>query len=120
MQEELCEISAARSLSIQSFVTGQTVSLQRSTESSDETSSQSSGQTEECAEATRTSVMVRHIPCRYTQAKLVQEVEETGIPFDFLYLPPAKHSRGNLGYAFINFETNEGALEFLELFSGHK
>jgi hypothetical protein len=124
LEEDQCKLTgAAKSLSIQSFVTGQTVSIQRSTASSAASviSEDSAQETVAPMESeTRTSIMVRHIPCRYTQAKLVQEVEETGISFDFLYLPPAKHSRGNLGYAFINFETNEGALEFLEIFSGHK
>merc|ERR1719440_891035 len=50
-----------------------------------------------------TSVMIRNIPCRYTQQELIDEIEMLGFVIDFLYLPPARRATGNLGYAFVNF-----------------
>jgi hypothetical protein len=66
-----------------------------------------------------TSIMVRHIPCRYTQEHFFQELSEFGLPFNFLYLPPARRCTGNLGYAFINFVRAEDAEYFLRIFQGH-
>jgi hypothetical protein len=66
-----------------------------------------------------TTVMVRHIPCRYTQEELFIEVEEMNIAFNFLYLPPARRSIGNLGYAFINFLSRADAEKFIANFTGH-
>jgi hypothetical protein len=107
---------STRSLCISSYVTGEIVNIQRASSSS--ASSETSSEIGEVD--TRTSVMIRNIPCRYNQTKLVQEIQELDLPFDFLYLPPAKHSRGNLGYAFINFENNDAAVKFIQVFAGQR
>ena len=51
----------------------------------------------------RTSLMIRNIPNKYTQAMLTQELDENhkGL-YDFIYLPIDPKNRCNWGYAFIN------------------
>jgi hypothetical protein len=66
-----------------------------------------------------TTVMVRNIPCRYSQNELLSEVAMLDLQFNFLYLPPARRSPGNLGYAFVNFVDNAQASMFIKLFDGH-
>lgn len=66
-----------------------------------------------------TTVMVRNIPCRYSQNELLSEVAMLDLQFNFLYLPPARRSPGNLGYAFVNFVDHEQASMFIRLFDGH-
>lgn len=118
MQEAATDRFRERRLSIQSHITGQTVSIDHTDSSAPSVTSVDSAS--EAPSGVATSVMIRNIPCRYTQTKLVEEIQELDLPFDFLYLPPAKHSRGNLGYGFINFETNEAAATFMQIFNGHK
>jgi RNA recognition motif-containing protein len=67
----------------------------------------------------RTTVMIRNIPCRYTQEQLYKEMREYGFLFNFMYLPPARHSPGNLGYAFANFLCSDAAQRFIPEFAGH-
>jgi hypothetical protein len=66
-----------------------------------------------------TSLMIRNIPCRYTTSELLDEIIMLGFHIDFLYLPPARRSVGNLGYAFVNFVTAEHAAQFFQLFQGY-
>eukprot|EP00405_Crypthecodinium_cohnii_P021865 CAMPEP_0206465952 /NCGR_PEP_ID=MMETSP0324_2-20121206/28154_1 /ASSEMBLY_ACC=CAM_ASM_000836 /TAXON_ID=2866 /ORGANISM="Crypthecodinium cohnii, Strain Seligo" /LENGTH=290 /DNA_ID=CAMNT_0053938945 /DNA_START=17 /DNA_END=890 /DNA_ORIENTATION=+ len=58
-----------------------------------------------------TTLMVRNIPSSYTQEMLVDEWAPTN-NFDFLYLPRSGAGQSNLGYAFINFPTEDEALAF--------
>lgn len=67
----------------------------------------------------RTTIMIRNIPCRYIQSELMEEVFEFGYPVNFLYLPPARHNNGNLGYAFVNFVHAADAPPFMEKWNGH-
>jgi hypothetical protein len=67
----------------------------------------------------KTTVMIRNIPCRYSQDELLDEITMLDLPFNFLYLPPARHSPGNLGYAFVNFVEPAHAALFIQIFSGH-
>jgi hypothetical protein len=71
------------------------------------------------ADEDRTTVMIRNIPCRYTQDELLEEVNKFNWPVNFLYLPPARHSVGNLGYAFVNFVHAKHAAEFIDIFTDH-
>jgi hypothetical protein len=76
-------------------------------------------ETHEIPQEQWTTVMIRHIPCRYSQDELFQEVADMGLAFNFLYLPPARRSPGNLGYAFVNFVHANQAHYFVEAFKGH-
>eukprot|EP00929_Paragymnodinium_shiwhaense_P028585 TRINITY_DN16549_c0_g1_i1.p1 TRINITY_DN16549_c0_g1~~TRINITY_DN16549_c0_g1_i1.p1 ORF type:complete len:284 (+),score=53.91 TRINITY_DN16549_c0_g1_i1:93-944(+) len=58
----------------------------------------------------KTTLMIRGIPNRYTQAQVVEELENRGMRnlFDFLYSPTVGPSaRPNTGYAFVNFVSPE-------------
>jgi RNA recognition motif-containing protein len=67
-----------------------------------------------------TTVMIRNIPCKYNQDWLMQEISEVTEQFNFFYMPMARKSPGCLGYAFVNFVTEDDASEFLESFQGHR
>jgi RNA recognition motif-containing protein len=69
-----------------------------------------------------TTIMIRNIPCKYTQAQLKEEVELLTSNFDFLYVPPARTVKvdKNLGYAFVNFLTAHDAQMFMVMFQDHE
>jgi RNA recognition motif-containing protein len=67
----------------------------------------------------KTTVMIRNIPCKYQQDTLFSEIRDMKLLFNFLYLPGARKSLGNLGYAFINFVTPDDAATFIDLMNGH-
>lgn len=71
------------------------------------------------AESHKTTVMIRNIPCKLSQEELMEEVSSVNPQFNFLYLPHSKKQFGNLGYAFVNFTTNNECLHFIEHFDGH-
>lgn len=58
-----------------------------------------------------TTWMVRNIPRHYTQDMLLQHWPTDGA-YDFLYLPPDQRCDANAGYAFINFRSEDLALDF--------
>lgn len=59
-----------------------------------------------------TTMMIRNIPCRFRQVELMSIIDEMGFEktYDFFYLPMDSRKNANLGYAFINFESQEVAL----------
>ena len=75
----------------------------------------------ELGQDTRTSLMVRNIPNKYTQQMLLSEFEENGHGpgvIDFFYLPIDFKNRCNRGYAFINFVDNKDILAFHRQYFG--
>lgn len=69
-----------------------------------------------------TTLMLRNIPTKFTQITLMNVLSNSFdmSPVDFFYLPIDFKSGKNLGYAFINFESNDSYTEFLERFSGQR
>eukprot|EP00586_Coscinodiscus_wailesii_P021863 CAMPEP_0172492794 /NCGR_PEP_ID=MMETSP1066-20121228/24039_1 /TAXON_ID=671091 /ORGANISM="Coscinodiscus wailesii, Strain CCMP2513" /LENGTH=1262 /DNA_ID=CAMNT_0013262605 /DNA_START=314 /DNA_END=4102 /DNA_ORIENTATION=+ len=70
---------------------------------------------------TRTSVMVRNIPNKYTQKMLLAEFAEYGHgsdKIDFFYLPIDFKNKCNRGYAFINFVNYRDIIHFHEQYNG--
>jgi hypothetical protein len=67
-------------------------------------------------------MMLRNIPNKYTQATLLQEIDEFGFAgkYDFFYLPMDVHYRSNVGYAFINFTAPVDAMHFKYAFAQHR
>jgi hypothetical protein len=51
---------------------------------------------------TRTTVMIRNIPIKYSDKMLLKELEEFNGKFDCVYMPYDFEKGGNKGYAFIN------------------
>jgi hypothetical protein len=75
----------------------------------------------EAGRDSRTSLMVRNIPNKYTQQMLLSEFAEHGHGpgvIDFFYLPIDFKNRCNRGYAFINFVNFHDILEFHRRYYG--
>ena len=69
---------------------------------------------------TRTTVMIRNIPIKYTDNILIKDLEEFKGKYDCLYMPYDYEKKGNKGYAFINFVNPLHILYFHEKFNGKK
>ncbi len=69
---------------------------------------------------TRTTVMIRNIPIKYTDEKLIEALNEFNGKYDCLYMPFDYEKNGNKGYAFINFVNPLHILYFYEKFNGKK
>mmetsp|Transcript_97086 Transcript_97086/g.172818 ORF Transcript_97086/g.172818 Transcript_97086/m.172818 type:complete len:415 (+) Transcript_97086:51-1295(+) len=70
----------------------------------------------------KTTIMLRNIPNRYTQATLLQQINKVGFEgtYDFFYLPMDTQNRTNVGYAFINFVSPEELDRFTERFADYR
>jgi len=53
--------------------------------------------------------MIRHIACSYTQEQVMAFLDEAGFAgkYNFVYLPSNPAKNANLGYAFVNFISEE-------------
>lgn len=67
-----------------------------------------------------TTVMLRNIPNKYTQKKLMEVINEKGFVgrYDFFYLPMDFRHNCNLGFAFVNLDSEETRQEFTDAFEG--
>mmetsp|Transcript_31722 Transcript_31722/g.69300 ORF Transcript_31722/g.69300 Transcript_31722/m.69300 type:complete len:270 (+) Transcript_31722:67-876(+) len=72
------------------------------------------------AAQTTTTLMLRRIPPRCTQQRLIHVINKLGFRgrYDFLYLPRHARSCNNRGFAFINLESEEAARAFFRLCHG--
>lgn len=69
-----------------------------------------------------TTLMIRNIPNRYTQKELISELEDLGFAstFDFLYIPLDKGTMSNVGYAFVNFISEDWAQKCIQAFQNYR
>ena len=69
-----------------------------------------------------TTVMLRHIPNKYSQTDLLRVLDSKGFRtrYDFFYLPADFRSQSNCGYAFINFRSPHDAADFARVFRGFR
>ena len=65
---------------------------------------------------TRTTLMIRNIPIKYTDDMLLKELKQFENKFDCLYMPYDFENEGNKGYAFINFVNSLHILLFYHKF----
>ncbi|KAL3780276.1 hypothetical protein ACHAWO_007053 [Cyclotella atomus] len=71
---------------------------------------------------TRSSLMVRNIPNKYTQKMLLAEFAESGHAsdkMDFFYLPIDFKNKCNRGYAFVNFVDYKDIIPFFDAYNGN-
>ena len=66
---------------------------------------------------TRTTVMIRNIPSKYTDRVLEKELEQFEGKYDCLYMPFDYENGGNKGYAFLNLKSPYHVLLFYEVFN---
>jgi len=65
-----------------------------------------------------TTLVVRNIPARYNQQKLLKEWDPKESGINIMHLPFSIRMRRNVGYVFLNFVTYEQARFFQELWHG--
>ncbi|GER53416.1 RNA-binding protein [Striga asiatica] len=72
-------------------------------------------------EDSRTTLMIKNIPNKYTSMMLLVAIDETHKgTYDFLYLPIDFKNKCNVGYAFINMVSPSHIVTFYEAFNGKK
>ncbi|KAK3152877.1 hypothetical protein QOZ80_2BG0164800 [Eleusine coracana subsp. coracana] len=72
-------------------------------------------------EDTRTTLVIKNIPNKYTQKMLLDVIDETHErTYDFFYLPVDLKNKCNVGYAFINMIYPSFIVSFHKAFTGHK
>jgi hypothetical protein len=67
-----------------------------------------------------TTVMMKQVPLKYSQRKLLREINDSGFAgkYDFLFLPMDSRSHANRGFAFVNLVSAGVAEEFYKKFHG--
>uniref|UniRef100_A0A7S0FPB4 RRM domain-containing protein n=1 Tax=Pyrodinium bahamense TaxID=73915 RepID=A0A7S0FPB4_9DINO len=78
-----------------------------------------------CAcEAPITTVMIRNVPCRITQARVAEVLDGLGYArkCDLLFLPnrPNAEAASHLGYGFVNFKRASDAESFTRAIEGYR
>ncbi|KAJ8513873.1 hypothetical protein OPV22_004307 [Ensete ventricosum] len=72
-------------------------------------------------EDTRTTLMIKNIPNKYTSKMLLAAIDENHKgTYDFLYLPIDFKNKCNVGYAFINMVSPSHIISFYKTFNGKK
>ncbi|KAA8526208.1 hypothetical protein F0562_008053 [Nyssa sinensis] len=72
-------------------------------------------------EDTRTTLMIKNIPNKYTSKMLLEAIDENHRgTYDFLYLPIDFKNKCNVGYAFINMLSPSHIIPFYKAFNGKK
>ncbi|KAF9621364.1 hypothetical protein IFM89_020023 [Coptis chinensis] len=72
-------------------------------------------------EDTRTTLMIKNIPNKYTSKMLLVCIDENNRgTYDFLYLPIDFKNKCNMGYAFINMVAPSHIISFYQAFNGKK
>lgn len=73
-------------------------------------------------EGARTTVMIRNVPNKYTQAAMLEVLHKAGFAgaFDFFYLPIDFRNRCGLGYAFVNMTSPAAAARLYRAFHTHR
>ncbi|XP_042494627.1 protein MEI2-like 2 isoform X2 [Macadamia integrifolia] len=72
-------------------------------------------------EDTRTTLMLKNIPNKYTSKMLLAAIDEHHRgTYDFLYLPIDFKNKCNVGYAFINMVSPSHIIPFYQAFNGKK
>ncbi|OVA03052.1 RNA recognition motif domain [Macleaya cordata] len=72
-------------------------------------------------EDTRTTLMIKNIPNKYTSKMLLAAIDENHrSTYDFLYLPIDFKNKCNVGYAFINMVSPSHIVPFYQAFNGKK
>ncbi|XP_008779504.1 protein MEI2-like 2 [Phoenix dactylifera] len=72
-------------------------------------------------EDTRTTLMIKNIPNKYTSKMLLAAIDENHKgTYDFLYLPIDFKNKCNVGYAFINMVSPSHIISFYQAFNGKK
>ncbi|PIA41410.1 hypothetical protein AQUCO_02200076v1 [Aquilegia coerulea] len=72
-------------------------------------------------EDTRTTLMIKNIPNKYTSKMLLVAIDENHRgTYDFLYLPIDFKNKCNVGYAFINMVSPSHIIPFYQAFNGKK
>ncbi|KAA8526209.1 hypothetical protein F0562_008052 [Nyssa sinensis] len=72
-------------------------------------------------EDTRTTLMIKNIPNKYTSKMLLEAIDENHRgTYDFLYLPIDFKNKCNVGYAFINMVSPSNIIPFFKAFNGKK
>ncbi|XP_020574457.1 protein MEI2-like 4 [Phalaenopsis equestris] len=72
-------------------------------------------------EDTRTTLMIKNIPNKYTSKMLLATIDEHHKgTYDFIYLPIDFKNKCNVGYAFINLNDPKHIIQFHQAFNGKK
>jgi hypothetical protein len=63
--------------------------------------------------------MLKNIPNKYSRVMLIERLQrDFKGDMDFLYMPMDFGTNCNVGYAFLNFRTGDGAQQFVDMFDG--